>query len=119
MTLTFTQSAGYAAGLTSILPPPAGTQWVGYVSQTQNYTSGGPQTVTLAPTFGLPAGFVGPFNWRTVVGYRSTFFTSQDVVLPGAFPGTTPSPIPGQAERLRRLPRPGDDQRRAELARDR
>jgi hypothetical protein len=88
-TLTLTNSASYTAGLVSILPPPAGTQWVGYVSETETYfTSSGPQSATFSPTFGLPAGFTGSFTWRTVVGYRSAAYAAQDVSCPNGFPGT-------------------------------
>ncbi len=91
--VTFTQSPTYSAGLTSLLPPPGGTFWVGYESETQNYTPTGPQTLTLAPSFGLPAGFVGPFNWRTVVGFRHKIFTGTPVSCPAPFPGVSyPSP---------------------------
>jgi hypothetical protein len=88
-TLTLTNSAAYTAGLSSILPPPAGTQWVGYVSETETYfTSSGPQSATFSPTFTLPAGFTGAFTWRTVVGYRSAAYASQDVSCPNGFPGS-------------------------------
>jgi hypothetical protein len=89
VTLTFTQSPSYSAGLTALVPPPVNAQWVGYESQTQNYTPTGPQTLTLAPSFGLPAGFVGPFNWRTVVGFRSKYFAGSDVTCPAPFPGVS------------------------------
>jgi hypothetical protein len=92
--LTFTQSPSYAAGLTSLVPPPTNAQWVGYESETQNYTPTGPQTVTLAPSFGLPAGFVGPFTWRTVVGFRHKIFAGTAVTCPAPFPGVSyPSPV--------------------------
>ena len=95
-TVDFTASAGYAAGLSAIAPPPAGSYWVGYVSDVNAYaTSSGPQSIALSPTFTLPDGFVGPFTWRTVVGYRSTYFKNQDVTCPGAFPGAQ-TPIVGQ-----------------------
>ena len=93
--ITFTQSPSYSSGLASLLPPGPTAQWVGYESQTQNYTPTGPQTLTLAPSFGLPAGFAGPFNWRTVVGFRSKPFvdTGQPVTCPGPFPGVSyPAP---------------------------
>ena len=94
--LTLTQSPSYSAGLTAILPPPAGTAWVGYASDFKEYKQNGAQTVTITPTFGLPDGFAGPFTWRTVVGYRSNFFQNQGVTCPGAFPGVS-TPVPGQA----------------------
>ena len=93
--ITFTQSPSYSSGLASLLPPGPTAQWVGYESQTQNYTPTGPQTLTLAPSFGLPAGFAGPFNWRTVVGFRSKPFvdTGQPVTCPAPFPGVSyPAP---------------------------
>jgi hypothetical protein len=96
---TFSQNATYTAGLAAIAPPPAGTQWVGYVSDPSpkaTYTVTGPQTATIAPTFGLPAGFVGPFTWRTVVGFRPSFPGPNDLACGGAFPGTTTGLIPGQ-----------------------
>ena len=48
----------YSAGL-DLAPAASGPApcWVGYESETQNYTPTGPQTLTLAPSFGLPAGF--------------------------------------------------------------
>ncbi|MEO9174250.1 MAG: hypothetical protein ABI317_01965, partial [Gaiellales bacterium] len=99
-TLTLTQDAAYAAGLSAILPPPAGTAWVGYLSEVENYaTSSGAQSATFSPTFTLPAGFVGPFDWRTVVGFRSYYFSHQglDVSCPGAVGSTgTQTPVPGQ-----------------------
>ena len=78
-------------GLTSLLPPPAGTQWVGYASDLRNYTVTGPQTVVLTPTFGLPDGFTGPFTWRTVVGFRADVFVEQNIPIscPAPFPGTS------------------------------
>ncbi len=94
--ITFTQSPSYTSGLTSLLPPPTNAQWVGYESQTQNYTPAGPQTLTLAPSFALPAGFSGPFTWRTVVGFRSKAFVDmgKDVTCPAPFPGVSyPSPV--------------------------
>jgi hypothetical protein len=94
--LTLTQNASYAAGLTSILPPPAGTAWIGYASEFNQYKQNGPQTVTVTPTFGLPDGFTAPFTWRTVVGYRSNFFQNQDVTCPNGFPGAS-TPVPGQS----------------------
>ncbi len=110
-TLTLTQNAAYAAGLTSILPPPAGTAWVGYLSEVENYaTSSGPQSATFSPTFTLPAGFVGPFNWRTVVGYRSYYFSHQglDVSCPGGAGSTgTQTPVPGQTSVCVDYPDPG------------
>jgi hypothetical protein len=93
--ITFTQSPSYSTGLASLLPPGPTAQWVGYESQTQNYTPTGPQTITLTPSFGLPAGFAGPFNWRTVVGFRSKVFvdTGQAVTCPAPFPGVSyPAP---------------------------
>jgi hypothetical protein len=93
--LTLTQNPAYAAGLSAIAPPPAGTVWVGYASEFKEYRQNGPQVVTFAPTFTLPPGFTGTFTWRTVVGYRSNYFQSQPVTCPGAFPGTS-SPVPGQ-----------------------
>jgi hypothetical protein len=95
--LTLTQDVGYTAGLTGLIPPPAGTQWVGYVSDTETYLSSGLQTVTIAPTFGLPVGFVGPFTWRSVVGYRPSVLASTPVTCPAPFPGAVASKIPGQS----------------------
>jgi hypothetical protein len=95
-TLTLSPSPSYTAGLNGLLPPPAGSTWVGYISENESYTSAGPQSVTIAPTFGLPAGFAGQFTWRTVVGYRPSIMTG-DVTCPGPFPGVAPSVIPGQS----------------------
>ena len=117
-TLTLTQSPSYTSGLTAIAPPPAGSQWVGYVSERERYAAAGQQSVTITPTFGLPAGFVGPFTWRTVVGYRPAL-DHRRRHLPGAFPGVMTSPIPGQVGVVRRLPRSGHDQQRRRTLRAR
>ena len=69
---------------TAIVPPPAGTAWVGYVSDASaTARRRAAAVVTLAPTFTLPAGFTGPFTWRTVVGYRPATSRASDVTLPG------------------------------------
>jgi hypothetical protein len=94
-TLTLTQSPSYTAGLAAIAPAPAGTVWVGYISERERYAAAGQQSVTITPTFTLPAGFTGAFTWRTVVGYRPATITG-DVTCPGGFPGIMSSPIPGQ-----------------------
>src|SRR5262249_42134201 len=39
--LTFTQSATYSAELQRLAPAPAGTKWVGYISDVENYTVAG------------------------------------------------------------------------------
>jgi hypothetical protein len=104
--LTLTQDASYAAGLTAILPPPGGTAWIGYVSAFNQYKQNGPQSVVVAPTFGLPDGFTAPFTWRTVVGYRSNFFQNQAVTCPNGFPGAS-TPVPGQSSVCVDFPDPG------------
>jgi hypothetical protein len=53
--LTLTQSPSYAAGLSAIAPPPAGSVWVGYASDFKEYKQNGPQSVTIAPTFNSSA----------------------------------------------------------------
>lgn len=95
-TITFTQSPSYSAGLTALVPPPAGTAWVGYESTTGSYntTPGFPQAITLAPTFTLPPGFTGTFTWRTVVGFRDNHFAGQPVTCPAPFPGVTTPAVP-------------------------
>jgi hypothetical protein len=104
--LTLTQSPSYAAGLSAIAPPPAGSVWVGYTSEFKEYRQNGPQAVTITPTFGLPDGFTGPFTWRTVVGYRSNLFSSQDVSCPAPFPGRS-EPVPGQVSQCVDFPDAG------------
>lgn len=95
-TITFAQSPSYSAGLSALVPPPAGTAWVGYESSLGDYntTPGLPQAITLAPTFTLPPGFVGPFTWRTVVGFRDAHFQGQPVTCPAPFPGVTTPAVP-------------------------
>ena len=94
-TLTLTQSPSYTTGLNGIAPPPIGSQWVGYISEGENYTAAGQQSVTITPTFGLPAGFTGSFTWRTVVGFRAAYITG-DVTCPNGFPGAN-NVVPAQA----------------------
>jgi hypothetical protein len=91
-TVTFTQSPSYSAGLTALVPPPAGTAWVGYESTPGGYstTPGLAQAISLSPTFTLPPGFTGNFTWRTVVGFRDNHFAGQPVTCPAPFPGVTP-----------------------------
>jgi hypothetical protein len=95
-TITFSQSPSYTAGLTSLVPPPTGSAWVGYESTPGTYTPtpGLPQAIALAPTFTLPPGFVGPFTWRTVVGFRDAHFAGQPVTCPAPFPGVTTPSVP-------------------------
>ena len=90
-TITFSQSPSYSAGLTALLPPPAGTAWVGYESTPGTYgtTPGLPQAISLSPTFTLPPGLT-TFSWRTVVGFRDNHFAGQPVTCPPPFPGITP-----------------------------
>jgi hypothetical protein len=91
-TITFAQSPSYSAGLTALVPPPAGSAWVGYESTPGTYstTPGLPQAISLSPTFTLPPGFTGTFTWRTVVGFRDNHFAGQPVTCPPPFPGITP-----------------------------
>jgi hypothetical protein len=95
-TITFAQSPSYSAGLTALVPPPAGTAWVGYESSPGSYNStpGLPQSITLAPAFTLPPGFTGNFTWRTVVGFRDAHFAGQPVSCPAPFPGVTTPAVP-------------------------
>src|SRR5262249_32563680 len=74
----FTQDAGYSAELERLAPGPAGTKWVGYLSDLQNYVQP-PAPVqsytTSSVNFQLAQGadgspFPGPFNYLEVVGGR-------------------------------------------------
>jgi hypothetical protein len=67
----FTKSQSYTDSLTAVAPPPSGEKWVGYMGD----NSTGNVDVTATVTFGLPSGaagkaFHGPFQYRTVVGFR-------------------------------------------------
>ncbi|WP_217915502.1 hypothetical protein [Miltoncostaea marina] len=74
--LTFTGAAGYAAELQRLVPAPAGSRWVGYVSAPTAFAAaalaGG---LRVEADFGLQAAagqpFAGPFAYRPVVGVRS------------------------------------------------
>ena len=77
--LTFRRSSSYSSELQRLRPAPAGSQWIGYVSDPVDYDDpapGAPATeTTVAPRFSLPPGsggapFQGPFRYRTVVGGR-------------------------------------------------
>jgi hypothetical protein len=77
--LTFTRSASYEGALTEQVAPPAGQQWVGYMSQVYNYDPGPNGTeakrASFAVDLGLPSGsdgrpFAAPFTVRPVVGGR-------------------------------------------------
>ena len=94
-TVTFSQSPSYTDGLNSLVPPPAGTAWVGYESGQGPYNSNPalPQSISLSPTFTLPPGFTGNFTWRTVVGFRDNHFAGQPVACPQPFPGITPPTV--------------------------
>jgi hypothetical protein len=89
--VTFTFDPNYTSGLGGLLGAPAGTQWVGYVSQVGSWTAAGQQSIALSPTFTLPAGFTGTFSWRTVVGYRAKIFSDMNapVQCPAPFPGVS------------------------------
>lgn len=74
--VTFNQNAGLASAIEALSPAGSGMKWVAYYSTTQNFTTAGCQYISVAPQFGLGQSFgiipfTGPFNYRTVVGYRS------------------------------------------------
>jgi hypothetical protein len=78
-TLSFTRSPSYARSLTDGVPPPAGFEWVGYISNSYTHNDGADNTpaqrAQFSVEFGLPpavAGtpFAGPFRIRPVVGGR-------------------------------------------------
>jgi RTX calcium-binding nonapeptide repeat (4 copies) len=83
--VTFAADAGYAAELNRLSPPPAGSQWVGYLSTPAIFQLNAGDTVTIRPRFALtPSGgapFASPFTYRTVVGARQ---------VTGALPATRP-----------------------------
>lgn len=75
--LALTESASYTAQLELLKPAGGGRKWLGFLSEPIDYQPAGPseQAITLAIYFSLPATatadpFAGPFNYRTVVGYR-------------------------------------------------
>ena len=77
--LSFTRSPSYEADLTKLLPPPAGEVWIGWVSNTYDYSKGADgapaRETDLEVSLGLPPGpggapFAGPFQFRWVVGGR-------------------------------------------------
>ncbi len=78
--LSFTRSPSYEQQLTSLVPPPSGQVWVGYISAPYTLDpgpDGAPaKQSTVTVDFGLPRPasgwpFPGPFAVRPVVGARS------------------------------------------------
>jgi hypothetical protein len=70
----FDLSPSYTAELQTKSPPPSGQKWVGYVSEVVSFGAG-TKDFTVAPLFSLVPGsdgsaFRGPFNFRTIVGWR-------------------------------------------------
>jgi hypothetical protein len=73
--VTFNQNAGLATAIQGLSPAGSGKKWIAYYSTTQNYTTSGCQYLTVAPQFTLGQSFgvvpfQGPFNYRTIVGWR-------------------------------------------------
>lgn len=78
--VTLRRSDSYTSELQRLAPAPAGSHWVGYISDPFEYDGDANQTVegnrlTLAPVFSLPPGpdggpYQGPFRYRIVVGGR-------------------------------------------------
>ena len=82
--LTFTRSPSYEDELDEVLPPPAGQEWVGYLSSPFKYTydtglqwgsQPTAQQITVQPQLTLPVGadgapFKGPFAYRAIAGWR-------------------------------------------------
>jgi hypothetical protein len=71
---TFRKSASYASELERLAAAPSGEKWVGYISDKFGLPAlngTGPDTMSLAPSFGIPASLVGsPFTYLTVIGTR-------------------------------------------------
>jgi hypothetical protein len=74
---TFSRSATYTQELARLVPPPAGQQWVGYIStaKTFNPSVAADQQTGFRPEFTLPPQsggepFRGPLPWRLVAGFR-------------------------------------------------
>ena len=79
--ITFTRSPSYESELTKLEPPPSGRQWLGWLSNVYNHTTGPDTTpareTTLEIDLRLPAGpgggpFPGTFDYRWVVGGRAS-----------------------------------------------
>ena len=71
----FNLSSSYSTELESKSPPQNGQKWVGYLSPTLSFGAG-TKDFTIAPAFGLRQGsdgspFQGPFDFRTIVGWRA------------------------------------------------
>lgn len=93
--LTMTRSPSYEAQLQSLVPPPAGQQWVGYISNVYHYDGGADETpakqASFAVDFGLPPAsggqpFTGPFGIRPVVGVRRVNDTDPSSSNPSSRP---------------------------------
>ena len=94
--LAFSRSPTYEAELTTLVPPPAGQVWVGYISAQYEYDNGADgtpaQSMNVSLDFELPrpgdgTPFAGPFQVRPVVGGRTvgTGFPSSRRVNCGEF----------------------------------
>jgi hypothetical protein len=90
-TITARRDVGYESAIQAALPPPPGTQWVGYLSDPYDFSDGADNVpaqssqvvvdLSLPPTAdGGP--FVGPLQVRPVVGARQ--------VLPGTLAADRP-----------------------------
>ncbi len=76
---TFARNAGYASELQTLVPAPAGFEWVGYISTPYVHSNGDDdvpaQFSDISVDFDLPRAanggpFAGPFSVRPVVGFR-------------------------------------------------
>jgi hypothetical protein len=96
-TITARRSASYETALTSLVAPPAGSHWVGYLSDPYDFDDGGDgvaaQSAAVAIDLDLPrppdgGPFVGPLQVRPAVGARlvSGGFTADRLVDCGTDP---------------------------------
>ena len=94
-TLSFTRSQSYTRSLTETVPPPAGFEWAGYISDVYTHDDGAEnspaQRAEFSVEFGLPPAvggtpFAGPFRVRPVVGGRDDQGTPSRAVSCGDDP---------------------------------
>jgi hypothetical protein len=94
---TFSLSPSFTSELQAKSPAASGQQWVGYISPALT-SPNGRGTFTVSPSFSLlqssnGSPFQGPFDYRTVVGFRSI-----DGTHPASRPVLCASPITGTAD---------------------
>lgn len=94
-TLTFSSSTRYTRALTESVPPPAGFEWLGYISAPYAHNDGPDNTpaqrANFAVDFQLPPAvdgtpFAGPFRIRPVVGGRIAGSNPERIVSCGDNP---------------------------------